>query len=142
MKKLLESIASKVLISEVKEHTLRREFYALLDKSLFKMKRVIENHIWVEKASVLRHEPPCFYKECQVKGSSKRHYSSNGNPSSRKNKNGPDRGCSVYPERFFTPLNTIIMVFTIIRGKEFVQYTPFIKVTPNTCTPGKFYIFH
>lgn len=60
MKRLLESVASKVLISEVKEHTLGRELYALLDKSLFKMKRVIENHIWVEEASVLRHEPPCF----------------------------------------------------------------------------------
>lgn len=118
MKKLLESVVSKVLISEVKEHTLQRESYALLDKSLFKMKRVIENHIWVEEASVLRHEHPCFYKECQVKGLSKRRYSSSGNPSSRKNKNGPDRGCSVYPERFFTPLNTIItMVFTAIRGK-------------------------
>jgi len=48
VEELLKSIALEVLIGRVREHTLLRKFYALLDKSLLKVKQVMKNHIQVE----------------------------------------------------------------------------------------------
>jgi uncharacterized protein YjfI (DUF2170 family) len=49
MKKLLELVALKALIRGVKQHALYKKLYALLDKSLLKVKQVMENHIRVEE---------------------------------------------------------------------------------------------
>jgi len=53
MKKLLELVALEALIRGVKQHALYKKLYALLDKSLLKVKQVMENHIRVEEVSLL-----------------------------------------------------------------------------------------
>jgi hypothetical protein len=60
LEELIELVTSKALINGVREHSLWKDLYALPDRSLLKVK-VIENHMWVEKTSILRHESPCFY---------------------------------------------------------------------------------
>jgi len=40
------------------ERVLWREIYTMPDRSLLKVKQDIENHLWVEEASVLGHKPP------------------------------------------------------------------------------------
>jgi hypothetical protein len=52
----------EVLIKGVMEHAFWRKLYVLSDRSLFKVKQFMENHIWVE-ASLFRHGPPYFYKD-------------------------------------------------------------------------------
>jgi hypothetical protein len=52
----------EVLIRGVMEHAFWRKLYVLSNRSLFKVKQFMKNHIWVE-ASLLRHGPPCFYKD-------------------------------------------------------------------------------
>jgi hypothetical protein len=39
---------------------LWKDLYALPNRSLWKVKQVIKNHIRVE-VNILRHEPTCFY---------------------------------------------------------------------------------
>jgi len=53
VEELLELVTLKALIREVREHAIRRKLYALLDKSLLKLKQVMENHIWVEEVDLL-----------------------------------------------------------------------------------------
>lgn len=48
IEELIELVASYALISGVRECSLWKDFYALPDKSLLKVKQVIENHIQVE----------------------------------------------------------------------------------------------
>lgn len=108
MKEFLKPLASKALIIRVRKSALLRELYTLPNRSLLKVKQVMENHIRVEKVSVLWNRPLYFYKESQLKRSSKRNHSPSGNSNSRKNKNGPSDGHLVYLERFSTSLNTTI----------------------------------
>ena len=61
VEELLELVTLKALIREVREHAIRRKLYALLDKSLLKLKQVMENHIWVEEVDLLWHEPQYFF---------------------------------------------------------------------------------
>ena len=65
MKKLLELVALKALIRGVKQHALYKKLYALLDKSLLKVKQVMENHIRVEEVSLLWYGSLCLYKDNQ-----------------------------------------------------------------------------
>jgi hypothetical protein len=60
LEELIELVTSKALINGVREHSLWKDLYALPDRSLLKVK-VIENHMWVEKTIILRHESPHFY---------------------------------------------------------------------------------
>lgn len=53
VEKLLELVTLKALIRQVRKHAILRKIYALLDKSLLKLKQVLENHIWVEEADLL-----------------------------------------------------------------------------------------
>jgi hypothetical protein len=53
VEELLELVTLKALIREVREHAIRRKLYALLDKSLLKLKQVMKNHIWVEEVDLL-----------------------------------------------------------------------------------------
>jgi len=53
MKKLIQLVASEALINGVRECSLWRDLYALPDRSLIRVKQVMENHIWVEKANIL-----------------------------------------------------------------------------------------
>jgi len=52
---LIELIALKALISGVRECSSWKDLYALLERSFFKVKKVMKNHIQVEKVSILRH---------------------------------------------------------------------------------------
>jgi len=61
IKELIESVALEAWISWVREHFSWKDLYALSDKSLMKVKQVIEHHEWIEKISILRHKPSCFY---------------------------------------------------------------------------------
>ena len=67
VKKLIDLVALKALISGVKEHSLRKNLYALLDRSLLKVKQAMKNHIWVEEASMLRYGPPRFYQKVRMR---------------------------------------------------------------------------
>lgn len=49
MEKLIELVASEALINRVRECSLWRDLYALPDRSLMRVKQVMESHIWVEK---------------------------------------------------------------------------------------------
>jgi hypothetical protein len=53
MKELLKLVALETLVREVKEHALWRKLYVFPDKNLLKMKQAMENHIRVEKTSLL-----------------------------------------------------------------------------------------
>ena len=53
MKEFLKPLASKALIIRVRKSALLRELYTLPNRSLLKVKQVMENHIRVEKVSVL-----------------------------------------------------------------------------------------
>jgi hypothetical protein len=53
VEELLELIALETLIKRVREHVIWRKLYALLDKSLLKVKQVMKNHIQVEEADLL-----------------------------------------------------------------------------------------
>jgi hypothetical protein len=48
VEELLKPTALEVLIGGVREHTLWRKFYVLLDKSLLKVKQVMKNYIRVK----------------------------------------------------------------------------------------------
>jgi hypothetical protein len=63
VKELIEPVALEALKRRVREHVLWRKLYVLPDRSLSKVKQFMENHIWVEEVSLLRHEPPCIYKD-------------------------------------------------------------------------------
>jgi hypothetical protein len=63
VKELTEPVALEALIKRVREHVIWRKLYVLPDRSLSKVKQFMENHIWVEEVSLLRDEPPCFYKD-------------------------------------------------------------------------------
>jgi hypothetical protein len=67
VKKLIDLVALKALISGVREHSLRKNLYALLDRSLLKVKQAMKNHIWVEEASMLRYGPPRFYQKVRMR---------------------------------------------------------------------------
>jgi hypothetical protein len=71
MKELLKLVALETLVREVKEHALWRKLYVLPEKNLLKMKQAMENHLRVEKTSLLQHGPSCFYKTNQHEGPSK-----------------------------------------------------------------------
>jgi hypothetical protein len=47
MKKLIQPVASEALINGVRECSLWRDLYALPDRSLIRVKQVMENHIRV-----------------------------------------------------------------------------------------------
>jgi hypothetical protein len=65
VEELLELVALETLIKRVREHVIWRKLYALLDKSLLKVKQVMKNHIQVEEADLLRHGPPSYYIDNQ-----------------------------------------------------------------------------
>jgi len=109
MKEFFKPLTSKALIIGVRKSAFLRELYTLLNRSLLKVKQVMENHIRVEEVSVLWNRPLYFYKESQLERPSKRNHSPSANSNSRKNKNGPSIGHLVYPKRFPTPLNTTII---------------------------------
>jgi hypothetical protein len=46
MEELIELITLEALISWVRKHSSWKDLYALLDKSLMKVKQVMENHKW------------------------------------------------------------------------------------------------
>jgi hypothetical protein len=71
VEELLEPIFLEALIDKGKEHTIWRKLYALLDKSLLKVKQVMTNYIWVEEANILGHKPFHFYKDNRYKKFSK-----------------------------------------------------------------------
>lgn len=53
VEELLKPTALEVLIGGVREHTLWRKFYVLLDKSLLKVKQVMKNYIRVKETDLL-----------------------------------------------------------------------------------------
>lgn len=54
MKNMLESIATRVLISGVYNYLLQELLYTLYDKTLINMKQMMENHVQVEEANMTR----------------------------------------------------------------------------------------
>jgi hypothetical protein len=58
VEKFIELVPSKDKWSEV---TVSLDLYAIIDKSMLKVKHVMQNHIRVKKASMLRYEPFRFY---------------------------------------------------------------------------------
>jgi len=68
VEELLELVTLKALIRQVRKHAILRKIYALLDKSLLKLKQVLENHIWVEEADLLWHEPRFFLQRQPIQG--------------------------------------------------------------------------
>ena len=65
VEELIEPIVSEALIKGVKEHVLWRELYVLPYRSLFEVNQIMENHIQIEGANLLRHVCSCFYKDNQ-----------------------------------------------------------------------------
>jgi hypothetical protein len=53
VEELIEPVALQALIRGVREHVIWRKLYALPDRSLSSLKQFMENHIRVEKASLL-----------------------------------------------------------------------------------------
>lgn len=104
VKELIETMASKALISEVRERALWRKLYVLPDKSLFKVKQVMKNYIRVEKARVLLHESFFFfYSDSQYEEPLKRNHYPDGNEISRKNQEGLVHERLVYPKGLLHP---------------------------------------
>lgn len=62
VKELIKPMAFEALMGGVKGKALWKE-YALLNKSFLKVKQSMKNRIWVEKTSMLRHDPPHFSRE-------------------------------------------------------------------------------
>jgi hypothetical protein len=144
--KLIDLVALKALISGVKEHYLWKNLYALLGRSLLKVKQAMKNHIWVEEASMLRYGPLYFYQEVEDKKSFKWNRSPTKDNNSKKCHKRAIRECMQYPERrYTTPLNiTLTKVLTTIKRKDFVQYSS-LMVSPShthTHTYEKFCLFH
>jgi hypothetical protein len=82
----------------------------------------MENHIWVEKTSMLRHEPPNFYYKVEDKKPFKQNHSPNRGNNFKKGQKRLVREDVQYPKkRCTTPLNTTLTKkFTAIKGKDFV----------------------
>jgi hypothetical protein len=93
VKKLIDLVALKALISGVKEHSLRKNLYALLDRSLLKVKQAMKNHIWVEEASMLRYGPPRFYQKVEDEKPFKWNRSPTKDNNSKKCQKKPMREC-------------------------------------------------
>jgi len=85
VEELLESIALEALIRGAREHVVWIKIYAFTNKSLLKVNLVMKNHIWMEEASLVRHGPPCFYKDNQHEVLSKQNHFPYINERSRKN---------------------------------------------------------
>jgi hypothetical protein len=87
-KELFELVVLKALIRGGKGDALQQRLYTLSYRSLLKVKQVMENHVQVKEASLLRHRPPSFYNENQHGRPLKQNHSSSKNKRSRKNYNG------------------------------------------------------
>lgn len=59
IEELSKPATSKTLISRVRKCSMWKDLYALLDRNPLKVKLVMENHIRVEEANLLRYEPLC-----------------------------------------------------------------------------------
>lgn len=141
VKKLIDLVALKALISGVKEHSLWKNLYALLDRSLLKVKQAMENHIRVEEANILRYKPPSLYQEVEDEKPFKWNRSPTEDNNSKKCQKRPIRECMQYPEkRYTTPLNiTLTKVFTTIKRKDFVQYSYGVAFT-HKHTPTRSFV--
>lgn len=53
MEELIDLMTLEALINEVRECSMWKGLYALLDKSFMKVKQVMKNHIRVEKTNIL-----------------------------------------------------------------------------------------
>jgi hypothetical protein len=58
---LIELIATKVLISGVYNYSLYERLYTLPGQTLLNVKQVMENHIRVDKISMIKQEHLCFH---------------------------------------------------------------------------------
>jgi len=98
VEELLESIALEALIRGAREHVTWIKLYAFTNKSLLKVNQVMKNHKWMEEANLVRHGPPCFYKNNQHEEPSKQNHSPCINERSKKNHKGSIYGYLVYPK--------------------------------------------
>jgi hypothetical protein len=73
----------------VRKCSLWKDLYALLERNLLKLKEVIENHIWVEEASIMRHEPLCFYQMVEYDKPFKQNRSPSKDNNSKKGQKRP-----------------------------------------------------
>jgi hypothetical protein len=105
VKKLIEPVAFKAIISGVKRRSLWKELYALPKKILLKVKQAIENHIQVEEASVLHHGPSSFSKKYLLKRFPKWDSSLRRENNPRKNHKRPVSEQITYPKIHITSLN-------------------------------------
>jgi len=115
MEELIELITLEALISWVRKHSSWKDLYAPLDKSLMKVKQVMENHKWW-------YEPPIFYQEFQDEKPFNQSCSPIRKNNSKKCQKMLVREHVQYLERRNTiPLNaTLTKVFTAIKGKYYV----------------------
>lgn len=105
VKKLIEPMTFKAIISGVKKRSLWKELYALPKRILLKVKQAIENHIQVEEASVLHHRPSSFSKKILLERFPKWDSSLRRENNPRKNQKRPVSERMTYPKIHITPLN-------------------------------------
>jgi hypothetical protein len=86
----------------------------------------MENHIWVEDASVLLHEPSRFFKENFTERFSKQDHFFMRDNNLIKSKKRLVKGRTTYLEMHTTPLNVILIeIFTAIEDiKLFYTFHP------------------
>jgi len=65
VKELIEPVTLEALIRGAGEHAIWRKLYVLPNRSFFKVKQFMENHIQVETTSLLWNRRPCFHKDNQ-----------------------------------------------------------------------------
>jgi len=129
VEELIEHVAFKILISGVMRRALWKKLYALPNRSLLKVKQVMENHIQVEKEIVLCHGTPRFSRENLTRRYPKRDHFSRRNNNSRKSKNKMIRECMSYPEMHTTPFNVIILKSLWLSWKRVFSEPLSFKIT-------------
>jgi len=131
VKELIELVALKALISGVRECSQWKDLYALSERSFFKVKKVMKNHIQVKKANMLRHRPPCFYQEVEDEKPFKQNRYSCRDNNSKKGQKMPVKDHIQYPDRrHMTPINANLMKYLQpLREKTLFSIHPSYGVT-------------
>jgi hypothetical protein len=114
---LLELIACEALIKGVRNEELWKQLHSLRNRTLLRVKRMIENHIRVEEALVARRSSTQVHKG----GINDEPHNRNRSLVRRQEvkKKGPLREHPSKPERVYTPVNTSYTeIYTTLRGQN------------------------
>jgi len=127
VKELTELIASKALINGVGECSLWNDLYALANRSLLKVKQVMQNHIQLEKLICWNMGLHISTKSFKIRNLSNRIAPPNEENNSKKGEKRSVRKHIQYPNRSYTtPLNsTLAKVITTIKKRSWSIFTPY-----------------